>query len=53
MTEMLFVEILRRYAATLSLDQTGWLAGMRTLRSAARSRSCTRPKEAWTLERLG
>jgi hypothetical protein len=29
MSEMLFVEALRRYVDTLPLDQTGWLAGMR------------------------
>ena len=29
MSEMLFVEVLRRYADELPPDQTGWLAGMR------------------------
>ena len=54
MTEMLFVEILRRYAATLSLDQTGWLAGMRDPAvGRALALMHERPKEAWTLERLG
>src|SRR5262249_37512743 len=53
MSEMLFVEALRRYAATLPPDQTGWLAGMR---DPAVGRALAliheRPKEAWTLERL-
>jgi len=54
MSEMLFVEILRRYVDTLSPDQTGWLAGMR---DPAVGRALAliheRPGEAWTLERLG
>jgi AraC-like DNA-binding protein len=54
MTEMLFVEVLRRYADALPSDQTGWLAGMR---DAAVGRALAlmheKPAEAWTLERLG
>ncbi len=54
MSEMLFVEVLRRYAGTLTPDQTGWLAGMR---DAAVGRALAlmheRPAEAWTIERLG
>jgi AraC-like DNA-binding protein len=54
MSEMLFVEVLRRYADGLPPDQTGWLAG---LRDAAVGRALalmhSRPAEAWTLERLG
>jgi AraC-like DNA-binding protein len=54
MSEMLFVEVLRRYADGLPADQTGWLAGMR---DAAVGRALAlihgRPGEAWTLERLG
>jgi AraC-like DNA-binding protein len=54
MSEMLFVEVLRRYADALPVDQTGWLAGMR---DAAVGRALSlihqRPGEAWTLERLG
>jgi AraC-like DNA-binding protein len=53
MSEMLFVEILRRYADALGPDQTGWLAGMR---DAAVGRALSllhaRPGEPWTLERL-
>ena len=53
MSEMLFVEILRRYADELAPDQTGWLAGMR---DAAVGRALSlmhrSPAEAWTLERL-
>jgi AraC-like DNA-binding protein len=54
MSEMLFVEVLRRYADALPEDQTGWLAGMR---DPAVGRALAlihgRPGEAWTLERLG
>jgi AraC-like DNA-binding protein len=54
MSEMLFVEVLRRYLADLPAEQTGWLAG---LRDPAVGRALSllhgRPGEAWTLERLG
>jgi AraC-like DNA-binding protein len=54
MSEMLFVEVLRRYADTLGPEQTGWLAGMH---DAAVGRALAliheRPSEPWTVERLG
>jgi AraC-like DNA-binding protein len=54
MSEMLFVEVIRRYADSLPAEQTGWLAGMR---DAAVGRALAllheKPAEAWTLERLG
>jgi AraC-like DNA-binding protein len=54
MTEMLFVEVLRRYVDTLPPDQAGWLAGMRdTGVGRALALMHQRPAEAWTLERLG
>lgn len=53
MSEMLFVEVLRRYAAELPPEQTGWLAG---IRDPAVGRALAmlheRPSESWTLERL-
>jgi AraC-like DNA-binding protein len=53
MSEMLFVEALRRYADGLPLDHAGWLSGMR---DAAVGRVLSliheRPAEPWTLERL-
>ncbi len=53
MSEMLFVEALRRYVDTLPPDQTGWLAG---IRDAAVGRALAlmheKPAEAWTIERL-
>ncbi len=54
MSEMMFVEVLRRYVDTLPPDQTGWLAAMR---DAAIGRALAlmheKPAEAWTIERLG
>ncbi len=53
MSEMLFVEVLRRHIDSLPPEQTGWLAGMR---DAAVGRALAllheRPAETWTLERL-
>jgi AraC-like DNA-binding protein len=54
MSEMMCVEVLRRYVDTLPPDQTGWLAG---IRDAAVGRALAlmheKPGEPWTLERLG
>jgi AraC-like DNA-binding protein len=53
MSEMLFVEVLRRYADALPADQTGWLAGMRDPAvGRALSLMHQRPGKDWTLERL-
>jgi AraC-like DNA-binding protein len=53
LSELLFVEVVRRYLATLPAEQTGWLAG---LRDAVVGRALAllheRPSHAWTLERL-
>jgi len=53
MSEMLFVEALRRYVDTLPPGQTGWLAGMR---DPAVGRVLAllheKPDTPWTLERL-
>jgi len=54
MSEMLFVEALRRYVDTLPAEQTGWLAGMRDpVVGRALSLLHQKPAEAWTLEQLG
>ncbi|MGE5125899.1 MAG: AraC family transcriptional regulator [Betaproteobacteria bacterium] len=54
MSEMLFVEVLRRYADSLPPEQTGWLAAMRdAVVGRALALLHERPAEAWTLERLG
>jgi AraC-like DNA-binding protein len=54
MSEMLFVEVLRRHVDSLPAGQTGWLAGLRDPQvGRALSLLHQRPAEAWTLERLG
>jgi len=54
MSEMLFVEVLRRHIDTLPPEQTGWLAGMRDpVVGRALSLLHDRPGEPWTLDRLG
>ena len=54
MSEMLFVEVLRRHVDTLPAGQTGWLAGMRDpVVGRALSLLHEKPAEPWTLERLG
>jgi AraC-like DNA-binding protein len=54
MSEMLFVEVLRRYADSLPPEQTGWLAGMRDpVVGRALALLHEKPAEAWTLELLG
>jgi len=53
MSEMLFVEALRRYVDTLPDEQTGWLAGTRDPAvGRALSLIHEKPAVAWTLERL-
>jgi AraC-like DNA-binding protein len=53
MSEMLFVEVLRRHLDALPAGQTGWLAGMRDP-SIGRVLALLheRPDTPWTLERL-
>ncbi|HET6348121.1 MAG TPA: AraC family transcriptional regulator [Candidatus Krumholzibacteria bacterium] len=54
MSEMMFVDVLRRYVDTLPPGQTGWLAGVRD-ETVGRALALmhARPGENWTLERLG
>lgn len=53
MSEMLFVEVLRRHIDSLPPEQTGWLAGMRD-EAVGRALALLhgKPGEAWTLEAL-
>jgi len=54
MSELLFVEVLRRYVDALPAEQTGWLAGMRDpFVGRALSLLHEKPADEWTLERLG
>jgi AraC-like DNA-binding protein len=53
LSELMFVEVVRRYLAGLPEEQTGWLAGLRD-RTVGRALATlhARPGEAWTLEKL-
>jgi hypothetical protein len=53
MSELMFVEVVRRYLAALPAEQTGWLAGLRD-RIVGRALALlhARPGEPWTLETL-
>jgi AraC-like DNA-binding protein len=53
LSELMFVEVVRRYLEALPADQTGWLAGLRdpgTGRALALLHE--RPAHPWTLEQL-
>src|SRR5262249_59453925 len=53
LSEVLFVEVVRRYLEALSAKHTGWLAGLRDpIVGRALARLHNRPAHAWTLERL-
>lgn len=53
LSELMFVEAIRRYIESLPLSQTGWLAGLRdTTVGQALAALHTSPSEPWTIERL-
>jgi AraC-like DNA-binding protein len=54
MSEMLFVDAVRRYVDTLPPEGTGWLAGLRD-RFVGRALALLheKPAEAWTIDELG
>jgi AraC-like DNA-binding protein len=53
LSELMFVEVVRGYLASLSAEQTGWLAGLRDP-TVARALALLheRPGQSWTLEGL-
>jgi AraC-like DNA-binding protein len=53
LSELMFVEVVRRYLAGLPVEQTGWLAGLRD-RVVGRALGFLheRPGDDWTLEKL-
>ena len=52
-SELMFVEVVRRYLATLPPEQTGWLAGLKDpFVGRALAALHDRPAEAWTVESL-
>jgi AraC-like DNA-binding protein len=53
LSEVLFVEVIRRYLESLPADRTGWLSGLHDpVVGRALVRLHAEPTEAWTLERL-
>jgi AraC-like DNA-binding protein len=53
LSELMFVEAIRRYIETLPPAQTGWLAGLRDpVVGQALGALHGEPREAWTVERL-
>jgi AraC-like DNA-binding protein len=54
LSELMFVEVVRGYLASLSSGQTGWLAGLRDP-TVARALALLheQPNRPWTLEELG
>ena len=53
LSEVLFIETVRRHMETLAPDQTGWLAGLRdTVVGNALARMHARPEHDWTVEQL-
>jgi AraC-like DNA-binding protein len=53
LSELMFVEVVRRYVSSLPDDQTGWLAGLRdVVVGRALMHLHDRPAHTWTLEEL-
>ncbi len=53
LSELIFIEVVRRYVATRGVDETGWLAGLRDpVVGRALALLHERPAEDWTLEAL-
>ena len=53
LSEVLFIEVIRRYLESLAADRTGWLSGLRDpIVGRALSVLHHRPTDSWTLERL-
>jgi AraC-like DNA-binding protein len=53
-SELMFVEVLRRHLEGLGSEQTGWLAGLRDPHTGrALALLHERPKHPWTLDELG
>jgi AraC-like DNA-binding protein len=53
LSELMFVEVVRRHLATLPAEETGWLAGLRDpMVGRALALLHSRPAQPWTLESL-
>jgi AraC-like DNA-binding protein len=54
LSEMMFVDVVRRYLADLPPEQTGWLAGLRDrFVGQALALLHERPSHSWTIDELG
>ena len=54
LSELLFIDVVRRHIETLSADESGWLAGLRDpFVGKTLSLLHARPAHPWTLEELG
>ena len=54
LSELMFIEVVRRHLASLPAAQVGWLAGLRDpFVGKALSLIHARPQQDWTIERLG
>ena len=53
LSELLFIEVVRRHLETLTGEHTGWLAGLRDpMAGHALALLHNRPADPWSLERL-
>ena len=53
LSEVLFIEVIRRYLDSLAAERTGWLSGLRDpIVGHALALLHDRPTESWTLEQL-
>ena len=52
LSELMFVDVVRRYLETLPADRTGWLAAARAVRRARAHGASPHPAHGWTLEGL-
>ena len=53
LSELMFIEVVRRYLARLPIEQRGWLAGLRDATvGRALARLHEHPGDEWTLEKL-
>ena len=54
LSELMFIEVVRRHLASMPPEQAGWLAGLRDpFVGKALSLLHARPERAWTIEKLG
>src|SRR5262249_47640477 len=52
LSELMFIEVVRRHLEALPAEQTGWLAGLRDPFIGKALSCCTWPVQNWTIEEL-